>query len=790
MTETQYNFPSDFVSNNEKNSLQYGKQVALVIDQDWFSNGRLNTRKAWIEENRRYSRGEQKTNYREMIEGSNKSGEDSGIKTHKIDYTRLLKIMPVFKDTVTNGIDESLFKPRAEAIDIKAVNTKRDYFKRLDKDFYTKDIANVISEGIGINIVSPKSPKTEKDLKIKKIEYKPDIEIAQELAIENVMKHQKMETIKDKCDEDLFDLGYCITKQYVDSTEGMILKYVDPYYHGCSDFEYDDGRDIRYHFVLEKDTIANLAKLAGGLSKDQLKKLKNRAINKIDDQREYDESADGERLIEFIHFVYLVPKGKIFKKHTKNKITKLIDRSNDDEIYNPARKSRKLEIPYNSWYGGIYVPQDQIMIKWNEVENQIEEGVNTPICPFNIIAPKVKRLSESGHIRFDSMIDRAKPIVDDIQRDWFKFQQLKMEIRPNTTEIDTDAINNVMLNGKILPAKTILDLYFGRGLLLKNKYDEDGDIIENAITEKDGGINNTSLGFFSNEFTNNYNRLRTLLGINELRDGTISQNNRTPAKVQKLLLASSNNNTSHIVKGSFTMSLRIATSTSLMLKDILASKNLKDMYMNIIGTDNVDLLEIIKKIPMHHFGIYFDFKPDDEERVAFEQSLINDLNTGKINSAQYNKARQIRNAKKAIKYLEIVIKENEELAERRKLESQKIQGEINAQSALTAERARQQTATIQWQIKEQEILLKDKLEKEKSEREARIKEVLATTKHQRDLELEQVKGQNTLNYVGVTEQGKNDRIDKASTNASKIADQKANNKPPINFEDELKNVFN
>ena len=784
-----YNLPDDNASNYEKSLKSYGKEIALFIDSEWFSSGRLNSKRAWIKENRAYSRGEQTTDYKTQIEGK-REGRALEIKTHKIDYTRKLKIMLGFKDTIVNSIDESLFKPRAEAIDIKAVNTKKDYFKKLDKDFYTKDIANVISAGIGIQLTPENTPQTEKDLTVKKLEYKPDIEIAQELAIENVMKHQKIEGIKDKCDEDLFDIGHAVAKVYTDNTEGIKLNYVDPFNHGCSDFEYDDGRDIRYHFEVKRETITNLAKLAGGLDKDSLKKLKNRAINDLNSNIDYDESLDGNRLVEYIHFTWILGKGEIYKRKTRpNKSTKLINRSNDEVEYNPQRESSKLEIPYNTWYEGVYVPQDEIMIKWEEVDNQIVDGIGQPICPFMIVAPKVKRISEKGQVRFDSMIDRAKPMIDAIQIDWFKLQQLKTELRPNTVELDTDAINNVTLNGERMDPELIIDLFFGRGLLLKNKYDEEGDENNNAINEIGGGINNTALGFLSNEFSNNYLRLERFLGINSLRDGSINQSDRTPAKVQKLLLASSNNNTSHIVKASFNLSLMFATAISLRLKDVLESENLRDMYMNIIGTDNVELLDVLKDIPMHHFGIYFDFKPDDEERVAFENSIINAFNDKEINSAQYNTARQIRNVKNAIKYLGITIEENVEKKHAMEMQKQKLQGQVNAESTLVSERAKQQSTTIQWDVRKQEMLLQDELDAKKEIRSARIKNLLAEEQSVRNERLEYIKGQNTINYQGVDNQMKKERIDQVATNTSKIADQKANKKPPINFNDSLEEIL-
>jgi hypothetical protein len=788
MTSNKHNLPSDFDSDTDKRSDEYGIQIARVIDEDWYSTGRLGNVRDWITRNRSYSRGEQGTDYRAMIEGT-REGAKMDVKTHKIDYTQTLKILNVFKDTVINAIDESLFKPRAEAIDIKSVNTKKDYFKKLDEDFASAEIAQLISSGIGVDISPGDLPKNEKDLSKRKLEYKPNIEIAQELAIENVMKHQRIEVIKNKMDEDLFDLGYCVAKRVLDKDSGIKMEYIDPYYHGHGDFEMEDGRDCRYQFHVKQDTITNLAKLSGGLTADEMLKLKNRAINDFKSTTAYDETLDGNRLIEHIHFVYLVSTSEIYKKHVKNGLTKYINRTKDDIEYEPSRKSKKLKVPYNTWFEGVYVPEEEILIKWSEVENQVVEGVNTPDCPFIIYAPRVKRKSENGFIRFDSSVNRAIPIVDDIQRDFFKFQQLKMELRPNTVEINVDAINQVVLNGETLPANTVLDLFFGRGVLLKNMYDNEGDPIDQAVIERNGGINNTALGFLSQEFSNSYERLRVLLGINELRDGTIRQSDRTPAKVQKVLLASSNNNTSHIVTASFNVSLMFARSISLMLKDVLNSKSLRDMYMNIIGTDNVELLDEIKNIPMHHFGVYFDFKPDDEERVSFENSLINDLNQGKINSAQYNTTRQIRNAKNAIKYLGIIIKENEELEQQRKLEAQKQQGEINAQASAFAEKSKQGTLTVEWDVKKQEILLKEKHATEGELRKAKLKELENQLQHQRDLELKQLDTNNNNQRLELLEDRKDQRVNQVATNTSKIADQKMNKKEPIDFQNQLKDIY-
>src|SRR5690606_4149360 len=347
-------------------------------------------------------------------------------------------------------------------------------------------------------------------------------------------------------------------------------------------------------------TIADIEKESGrSLKQTELDELKKQSFLYHGIKEEitpYSHANDSGRTLEYLFFAYLTRKERIYKKIRKEgKTTRLIDRSKNG--YDPENQAKRLGIPYKVWFEGIWIPTARILLKWEEIPNQVEKDIENPISPFLVSAPNVKKLSEKGEIRFDSLVNRVIPIIDDLHRDWYKFQQLKMELRPSTIEIDVDAINEVVLNGVQIPSKDLLELFFGLGLLLKKRFNEDGDEIEKAINESDGGLNNTALGFLSTEFTNNYNRLRQLLGINELRDGTTTPNSKTAVTVQKLLLASSNNATNHLVKGSFNLSLAICESISYRLADVLKSDTLKDRYISIIGTDNVDLLDEIKQLP-------------------------------------------------------------------------------------------------------------------------------------------------------------------------------------------------
>lgn len=791
MVKLNNSFPDDSLSNKKKHDFDFGEQVAKAIEGQWFQ-GALNSRRVWIDLMRSFSRGEQDpTPYKETLEGvSNKEqGDGFSVKTHKIDY-KTLKILPNFRHIVINPIDESQFKPRAEAIDILSVNKKKDYFEKLNKDFYTREFKQIIQQNTGLQMINPDDPTTLEELNIKKLEFKPNIEIAQELAIENVLKLERFENTKKLINGDIFDLGVGVGRHYTDFSEGIKPKYVDPYNWVHSDFQNEDGSDIRYHGVMVKGTIADLIKEAGRtLETKELDEIKRYSLGKDGDNSiVFNYSEDSGRTLEWLSFAYITSKERVFKKLRKNKTIKAVDRSDDG--YNPNNKNKRISIPYNTWFEGVYVPGVEILVNWREIPNQVTDDIGFPICPFIVYAPNVKRSSERGSVRFDSMVERAIPFVDDIHRDWFKFQQLKMELRPSTIEIDTDAINNVSLNGQVVPANLLLNLYFGRGLLLKNRFNNDGDEIDRAIQESDSSGSYNTLQFLSNEFGNNYNRLRQILGINEVRDGSTTPNSRTAVGVQKILYASSNTATNHIVNASFNISLQFCAGISARLYDIMDSKELTNRYIDSIGTEYVDVLMALKEHPMAKFAIYFDFRPDNDERITLEQSLLVSYESREINVAQYNKARQIRNVKSAIKYLEFIVEENHKKREQEKLMGIQAQAEANAQSAVIAEQTRQQTLTVEWQTKEQEMLLKAQIDEQKMRAKAAIDDLMASKKHERDLELKSMELQIKRSVEEFKEDRKDERVNLQDTNESKKIFQRKNNTDPIDFQDQLDDIFN
>jgi len=786
-------YPNDDAPNSEKRSLEFGLKVCRMINEQW--GGELSDYRNKVDKLRRYARGEQCTKkYKDAIEG--KKTIAGVIRTHKIDYSEPLKIFPTYIDILTNAIDESLFKPRAEAIDETSVAQKKKHINKLEKDFYTQDLSKEFSNVIGMDITPPNLPQDEEELQARKTEYKPAIELAEELFIESVFKENKFDTIKSPINKDIATIGVGVGMHVLDRRYGIQLKYVDPKNWITNRFEYEDGRDIRYHALTNQvSTIGELEALAGRKftqeELDKLKKLSKKYTDYIpDDTSEvYNADADAHRLIEYWYVAYKTKENRQFKKLRKNRRLKLIDRTEDG--YYPNNPNKKIELDYEVWYEGIYIPDIDFLAKWERIPNQAKLSYNKVFSPFVVYAPNVKKKTEKGFWRFDSITERAIPIIDDLNRDWFKMQQLKMELRPNTVRISPTALKNVVLNAgdKPLDPNLLMNLFFGRGILLADEYNEDGERIGEPIKEFGGGVQNNAIMLLSQEFANNYNRLRQLIGVNPLRDGTTTPNSKTAVTVQKLLLASSNNATNHIVKASFNISVQFAEATSSHLRDVMTVPDLKRKYYNILGRENTELLDAVKNNPMASYAIYFDFEPDNDQRVAFEQSLINDYSRGLINSAQYNKIRNMRNVKNAIKYLEYIIKQNEKKEQELKERNIQLQAQANQQASVVAEQAKQQTKTIEFETEKQLLLYKAQLEAEEEKRKAYLDELKAQADFERKRALKQME----LEIIYGKEKFKQDRMDDRvkleGTIQSKHIEQRKTDGMAIDFEKQLNNIF-
>ena len=223
-------FPSQFVSDAEKATFEYGLQIGQAIQYEWFrrdyNNCRFYDQWANFHRLRLYARGEQS-----IAKYKNELAIDGDLSYLNLDWTPV-PIIPKFVDIVVNGMSDRLFKVNAYAQDAMSAAHRSKYQDEIEGQMIAKDILTVISEEFQVDTFSmdpDNLPNTDEELSLfMQLNYKPAIEIAEEEAINTMLEDNHYIDTRKRMDYDLTVLGIGITKTQFLPGAGVTIDYVDP----------------------------------------------------------------------------------------------------------------------------------------------------------------------------------------------------------------------------------------------------------------------------------------------------------------------------------------------------------------------------------------------------------------------------------------------------------------------------------------------------------------------------------------------------------------------------------
>ena len=233
-TNNNSSFPSQVVSNEEKGTIEYGKQVAQAIEYEWFRQGRTNGNRYLTNWNnfhnlRLYARGEQSIQkYKDEL---SINGDLSYL---NLDW-KPVPILSKFVDIVVNGISQKSYDIKAYAQDPQSVKKRTEYASKLYEDMVAKDYIENVNQTLGINLYQSPDPTTipesKEELELKmQLSYKQSIEIAEEESISTVFAQNKYDLVRRRLNMDLTVLGIAAAKTSFNTAEGIKVDYVDPAY--------------------------------------------------------------------------------------------------------------------------------------------------------------------------------------------------------------------------------------------------------------------------------------------------------------------------------------------------------------------------------------------------------------------------------------------------------------------------------------------------------------------------------------------------------------------------------
>ena len=783
ITNTYSSFPDQVVSDEIKQSVEYGRQVAQAIEGDWFSGtrsgveNRFNTNFNNFRMRRLYARAEQPVQkYKDEL------AINGDLSYLNLDW-KPVPIIPKFVDIVVNGMDDKLYDIKAYAQDPESRRVRSKYAEDILRDVQAKQFLNILQADLGLNLFNSSDPqelpenKDELDLHMQ-LSYKQASEIACEEAITNTLEFNRYQLIKKRLIEDLVVLGMSAVKTNWNRAEGVRVEYVDPTRLVHSYSEDPNFEDLWYVGEVKPISLADCKKQFPNLTPDELERLEQYQGNS-NYLYNWNGSKDGNS-IYIMYFEYKTYSEQVYKiKKTSTGLEKSLEKPdtfNPEENDNFERVSRSIEVLYS----GAKVLGYDMMLEWKMAENMTRPKSNLVKVNMNytLAAPQIYQ----GRVQ--SLVSRMMGFADMIQLTHLKIQQIISKIIPDGVYLDADGLAEIDLgNGTNYNPQEALNMFFQTGSILGRSLTTDGEqniakVPIQELVKSDGGNKVNSL---IQTYQYYLQMIRDVTGLNEARDGS-QPNSDSLVGLQKLAAANSNTATKHILNSYLYLTVKTCENIVLRTADSVEFALTEEALKNSISTWNVGQLKDLRQIHLYDFGIYFDLIPDDQEKEQLEANIQASLQSGSINLEDAIDIRQINNLKLANQMIKLKRKRAAEAAQAANLANIEAQGQANAQAS---------EASAMAEVQKQQAALDTKLKFEKGKSAFEIERMRVDSQIKRELmELEfnynMQLGQQKVNKETDKEKEIENRKDKRTrivgTQQSAIADQKQNNLLPIDFD--------
>jgi hypothetical protein len=782
-------FPDQFVSDSVKDTMEFGLQVGQAIQYEWFrrDSGSCRFYSQWGDFNRLrlYARGEQS-----VSKYKNELAVDGDLSYLNLDWTPV-PIIPKFVDIVVNGMNDRLFKVKAVAQDALSAEKRNEYQEMVEGDMLAKPLLQQIESDFGIDAFQTKEedlPENDAELELfMQMNYKPAIEIATEEAIDTLFQESHYSDTRKRVDMDITTLGIGMAKHLFMPGEGVKVEYVDPANVVYSYTEDPYFKDTFYWGEIKTVPITELIKIDPSLTNEDLKEISKYSQSWYDyynSQQFYENSMFHRDTATLLYFNYKTTHTFVYKKKSMSDGTfKTVEK---DDQFNPPQEMmdeggfEKVTKTIDVWYDGVMVMGTNIMLQWKLGENMVRPKSSSQYAMPNYVAcaPKMYK----GQL--ESLVKRMIPFADLIQISHLKIQQVVSRVVPDGVFIDADGLNEVDLGtGNAYNPEDALRLYFQTGSVIGRSYTQDGEY-NNArvpITQLTANSGASKMQMLIGNYNHYLDMIRSVTGLNEARDGS-SPDPNSLVGVQKLAALNSNVATRHILNASLYITKTLAECLSIRTADVLEYADFKDEFAMQIGKYNLSILEDIKSLYLHDFGIFIELMPDEEQKAMLEQNIQMALSKENISLEDAIDIREISNIKMANQLLKVKRKAKQDREQQQQMQQQQMQAQMQMQAQQAQAQLAMQTQQAETQSK---MALKEAevgFDIQKLQREAELKQQLMQVEFQMQMQLKGMESENLKSRENEREKAKDKRISQQSTQTSKMIEQKKRDLPAINFE--------
>ena len=736
------NFPSQVVSDSEKLSPEYGLKVAQAIELEWFDDSGYNNR--YLNDTnsfhklRLYARGEQSIQkYKDEL---SINGDLSYL---NLDW-KPVPIIPKFVDIVVNGMTERMFNVNAQSQDPFGVEKRTKYMESIQKDMDTKEFNDMAQNLMNMDLYENKKedlPENQDELALHmQLTYKQAVEIAEEQAIDVLLKGNNFDLTRKRLYYDLTVLGIAACKTSFNKSEGVIVDYVDPANLIYSKTESPYFEDCYYIGEVKIIPLNELAKQFPHLTQEQLKDIEksksDRAIHKTHGYGLRDNNDHNK--VAVLYFNYKTYTNEVYKvKETGTGGERAIPK---DDSFNPPENKEgsfdKLDRKIECLFDGAMILGTDILLKWEKAKNMMRPKSDFTKVKMNysICAPRMY----NGKI--ESLVSRITGFADMIQLTHLKLQQVMSRMIPDGIYLDADGLAEIDLgNGTNYNPQEALNMFFQTGSVIGRSFTSEGDGNPGKvpIQQINNGVNGGKIQSLIQTYNYYLQMIRDVTGLNEARDGSMPDKNALVG-IQKLAAANSNTATRHILQAGLFLTVETAEALSLRISDILEYSPTADAFIQAIGAHNVATLDEMKELHLYDFGIFIELQPDEEEKARLENNIQMALQQQSIDLEDAIDLREIRNIKLANQMLKIRRKKKQQTDQALQQQNIQMQAQANSQASQAAAQVEVQKNQALTQSKAQLEQIKGQIESQKLAQEANLKKELMAIEFQYNMQLKGV----------------------------------------------------
>lgn len=696
-------FPKHDIDPKEKNSEWHYKMAEACFRDFTESNARIfyNVRERY-DEIKTYILGKQPIDkYKKQLLG----GESTDESWVNIDWTPR-PVAAKLRDIAVNKVIQRMFNIICTPLDVSAKNETEEYYAKQKAKILVRKALNKQAPGIDTPLLE-KGADEPADLDelemMMDLGVKLKVAMEAEMGIDYVFHRNNYKSARLEANMSSFDFGVGGYKEYVDENGEVKIREVDitrVITSWCMKRDFSDawyvGEVCQVNvndLPFSEEEKTKIYSLVG--DKSGLWDRKNHTVNVLDlefltwNDRVYEqrENKDGN----------LVQRRASFNKKNSDKKVIIGGKEEDKYINKPIQMAHKVK-----WVIGTDKVYDfgPCTYQKRTKENKALTSLGYHLFAYNFYA-----MTASG------IMERLIPIIDEYHTTIYKIQNFKNKWVPYIINIDIQAMENVALGsgGAQLTPKEILQLVFQNFTALGRRMDVSGQLQNYKMVDIEPTGMSQEYTVLAGDLARLLAEMREVTGLNELTDGS-TPGERTLNYVASLGEQSTNLALSPLFLSDKTLTERVAKSVIYRLVKTIQEKEIEG-YTRTFGDESVKFIKVTKDISDRVWDIKIEDRPTDAQKEALIQQMEMKEAQGLIQPDDKILIIETNNLKQARTLLAFRIKKRREEAQAYELQKMQMNGQVQQESAMLAEKAKQETLALEYQLKKDLEL--SKLEKEK-----------------------------------------------------------------------------